>query len=107
MAGPCRGGLCHFAWLHDRVRKRRLGAVSRSLNPSVGVRRQLPLHKGAEIWKENLEMDRVLIRDEKTGLMISVPADKLPQKEERKLSPEAERKFREAWERTRRRIYGK
>ena len=52
-------------------------------------------------------MDRVLIRDEKTGLMISVPADKLPQKEERKLSQEAERKFREAWERTRRRIYGK
>lgn len=52
-------------------------------------------------------MDRVLIRDEKTGLMISVPADKLPKKEERKLSPEAERKFREAWERTRRRIYGK
>ena len=52
-------------------------------------------------------MDRVLIRDEKTGLMISVPADKLPQKEGRKLSPEAERKFREAWERTRGRIYGK
>ena len=44
-----QGGLCHFAWLHDRVRKHRLGAVSRSLNPSVGVRRQLPLHKGGPV----------------------------------------------------------
>lgn len=39
--------------------------------------------------------------------MISVPADKLPPKEGYKLSPEAERKFNEAWERTRKRIYGK
>lgn len=51
--------------------------------------------------------DRALIRDEKTGMLVSAPADKLPPKQERKLSPEAEKKFREAWERTRRRIYGK
>ena len=44
-----QGGLCHFAWLHDRVRKHRLGAASHSLNPSVGVRRQLPLHKGGPV----------------------------------------------------------
>ena len=52
-------------------------------------------------------MDRALIRDEKTGLLISAPADKLPQKKERELSPEAEQKFREAWGRARKRIYGK
>ena len=51
--------------------------------------------------------DRALIRDEKTGMLISVPKDRLPLKEERKLTPEAEKKFRAAWERTRRRIYGK
>ena len=55
-------------------------------------------------------MDRALIRDEKTGLLISVPAEKLQQQkkeEDRRLSPEAEAKFREAWENTRKRIYGK
>ena len=54
-------------------------------------------------------MDRVLITGKKAGLLMSVPADKLRKapKEGYNLSPEAERKFNEAWERTRKRIYGK
>ena len=54
-------------------------------------------------------MDRALIQDEKTGLLISVPAEKLqqPKEEEKKLSPEAEKKFDAAWEKVRKRIYGK
>lgn len=60
------------------------------------------------IDREKKTGDRALIRDEKTGLMISVPAEKVSEpKEEKEMSPEAREKFDRAWENMRKRIYGK
>ena len=53
-------------------------------------------------------MDRALIRDEKTGMLISVPAEKASEpKEEKEMSPEARAKFDRAWENMRKQIFGK
>lgn len=53
-------------------------------------------------------MDRALITDEKTGLLVSVPAEKVSEpKEEKEMSPEAKAKFDRAWENMRKRIYGR
>ena len=58
-------------------------------------------------------MDRALVRDEETGLMISVPSEKLEQYRRRAQegpkdpSPEEQEKLDRAWAILRGRIYGK
>ena len=60
------------------------------------------------IDREKKTGDRALIRDEKTGMLISVPAEKASEpKGEKEMSPEARAKFDRAWENMRKRIYGK
>ncbi len=56
MATPCKGGLSSqvndSVWFCRRVRKPPLAVPTRdrhAANPSVGVRRQLPLHKGGPV----------------------------------------------------------
>ena len=58
-------------------------------------------------------MDRTLVKDEETGLMISVPANRLEQYRQRakegprQRTPEEQEKLDKAWEILRGRIYGK
>ena len=56
MATPCKGGLSSqvndSVWFCRRVRKPPLAVPTRdrhAANPSVGIRRQLPLHKGGPV----------------------------------------------------------
>ena len=56
--------------------------------------------------------NRALIEDRKTGMLVSVPEEKLAEysrksSEDRELSPEAKRKFDLAWEKAMGKIYGK
>ena len=54
-------------------------------------------------------MNRVLLKDKKTGLMVSVPEEKLEQfqSEAKERSPELEAKLERAWELLKQKIYEK
>ena len=54
-------------------------------------------------------MGRVLMQDKKTGLMVSVPEEKLEQfrSEPKEKTPELEAKLDRAWELLKKRIYEK
>jgi hypothetical protein len=57
-------------------------------------------------------MGRTLVKDPNTGMMVSVPSEKMEEysrksKENRELSPEAKAKFDRAWEKAMRKVYGK
>ena len=56
--------------------------------------------------------NRALVKDKKTGMMVSVPAEKMAEysrkaQADAPLSPEAKAKFDRAWEKAMRKIYGK
>ena len=56
--------------------------------------------------------NRALIENKKTGMLVSVPEEKLAEysrraKEDKPLSPEAKAKFDRAWAKTMLKIYGR
>ena len=50
-------------------------------------------------------MERYLVKDEETGLLVSVPKEQLSTLGEKDVSPETREKLDEAWEILKRRMY--